>query len=941
MAITTKDGPLFKPIQCLESQMNNEAKEAGRVYFCTNTGKIYADLKINNTLTRTLIANNYTYTLPEATDKALGGVTVGKGITVENGEISLGEENITEILGAAPLTSQNTAELSSGDSSSYNNSRTVKLTDGDATSEVHITGEGLVTVKGSNNQIKISTSATQNSASTTLPLAAGTASVGKEDGYARGDHVHPAQVDIKGNAGSADKVQITDIANASLTAYDLLMDAATSGSTQSALTKSSMNDVQVTLSNGTASVAGVSRLSLGNATKTGIAGNSSGELYLYNANGAAGILKPNTNSSSITAKMPSASGTLALTSQAIGSLSVSGTTITYTKADGTSGTIPTQDTTYSEATSTKLGLVKIGYTQSGKNYPVQLSNSYQMYVNVPWIDDVATTAANGLMSSKDKNKLEGIAEGANKYTLPTASSTLGGVMTDSTVTDKTGYTATPIIGGIPYYKSTLPNPNSLTVTASKTALTNAATSVVYDGSEAKSFTFNYASVGAAPASHDHSADNITSGTLALERIPTITNGKLGENAVAEINIAKGAVTNDKIASVAASKITGVIDASHIPGSYDEIKEYTSKDSFPTTGESDKIYVDTTTNLVYRWSGTKYVEISASLALGITEVTAFRGDFGQVAYAHATEEKKPSQDYPSGLYKIATSKEGHVISATAVTKDDITALEIPAQDTTYKAGTGLSLNDTTFTFNHANSIVAGTVSASKSTATVTTSNTLSHGDKIAIPSITYDNTGHITATSTTVFGLPAEKTAKLYAGKSATAANAATTNGNTYLTVGDRTSSDGTNTSVKISGSGLTSITSDASGNVTIASPLPEYLTTLTSTSFSKSLKVTEAWLDTGISGSNLKTGTYAVRVENVLSESTTEAWSGIMSWYDGTCSGDKTEEIILHNAGAADSDKDIYLRTARVVSGSMKLQIAGTYTAASAMSIKFTFRRLI
>lgn len=48
------------------------------------------------------------------------------------------------------------------------------------------------------------------------------------------------------------------------------------------------------------------------------------------------------------------------------------------------------NTTYSQATSSKLGLVKIGYTESGKNYPVELNDSGQMYVNVPWTDNNTT-----------------------------------------------------------------------------------------------------------------------------------------------------------------------------------------------------------------------------------------------------------------------------------------------------------------------------------------------------------------------------------------------------------------------------------------------------------------------------------------------------------------------------------------------------------------------
>lgn len=75
------------------------------------------------------------------------------------------------------------------------------------------------------------------------------------------------------------------------------------------------------------------------------------------------------------------------------------------------------DTVYSTATSSTLGLVKIGYTENGKNYPVELSSG-KMFVNVPWTDNNttysnATTSADGLMSSTDKTKLDGIATGAD------------------------------------------------------------------------------------------------------------------------------------------------------------------------------------------------------------------------------------------------------------------------------------------------------------------------------------------------------------------------------------------------------------------------------------------------------------------------------------------------------------------------------------------------
>lgn len=96
-----------------------------------------------------------------------------------------------------------------------------------------------------------------------------------------------------------------------------------------------------------------------------------------------------------------------------------------------------------------------GGTTSNRYYGVELDGSGKLLVNVPWTAyGVATTSVSGLMSSTDKTKLDGIATGANNYVLPTASSTLGGVKTTSTVTSTSGLTACPIISGVPYYKDT-------------------------------------------------------------------------------------------------------------------------------------------------------------------------------------------------------------------------------------------------------------------------------------------------------------------------------------------------------------------------------------------------------------------------------------------------------------------------------------------------------
>lgn len=135
--------------------------------------------------------------------------------------------------------------------------------------------------------------------------------------------------------------------------------------------------------------------------------------------------------------------------------------------------------------------------------------------------------------------------------------------------------------------------------------------------------------------------------------------------------------------VAELDASGKVPTSQLPSYVDDVIEYSAKSGFPTTGETGKIYVDTSTNKTWRWGGSAYVEISPSLALGTTSSTAFRGDYGNTAYTHATAK---GSAFSSGLYKITTNAQGHVTAATAVAKADITALGIPGSDTTYSVAT---------------------------------------------------------------------------------------------------------------------------------------------------------------------------------------------------------------------------------------------------------------
>lgn len=116
-------------------------------------------------------------------------------------------------------------------------------------------------------------------------------------------------------------------------------------------------------------------------------------------------------------------------------------------------------------------------------------------------------------------------------------------------------------------------------------------------------------------------------------------------------------------------------------------------------------------------------------------------------------------------------------------------------------------------------------------------------------------------------------------------------------------------------------------------------------SIQKSIKLTTDWQDTGIAGTNLDSGTYVVQVSGFNSSYTTlyqEVYSGIMTWFSGGTNSGNASEIFLHNAGHADNNNAIYLRTLRQAgSNPLKLQIAVKAAASGTDTLTFKFRRLI
>lgn len=132
-----------------------------------------------------------------------------------------------------------------------------------------------------------------------------------------------------------------------------------------------------------------------------------------------------------------------------------------------------------------------------------------------------------------------------------------------------------------------------------------------------------------------------------------------DSLLADLNSLSGTVeTKASAASVLqalstkADLINGIIPAAQLPSFVDDVLEYESWNQFPSVGEAGKIYVDTTENKTWRWSGSTYVIIGGGgVALGETAATAYRGDRGKAAYDHSISQGNPhnatTSDIPEG------------------------------------------------------------------------------------------------------------------------------------------------------------------------------------------------------------------------------------------------------------------------------------------------------
>lgn len=119
---------------------------------------------------------------------------------------------------------------------------------------------------------------------------------------------------------------------------------------------------------------------------------------------------------------------------------------------------------------------------------------------------------------------------------------------------------------------------------------------------------------------------------------------------------------------------------------------------------------------------------------------------------------------------------------------------------------------------------------------------------------------------------------------------------------------------------------------------------------SKQLQVTTDWIDTGIAGSDLAAGTYAVQMYSEKSPSPPgilgEHFTGIFYWYSGATNSENACEISLHYSGHADNNERLYLRTLRLRNtgdntNRLHLQIKSTIANTSSDTVYFKFKLLI
>lgn len=388
------------------------------------------------------------YSLPTASSSVLGGIKVGSNITLSSGVISLTKANVTSALGyTPPTTNTNTTYTFANGNGSFTvtpsggSSQTVSIgkpstagtADRAGTLSTSRSIDG-VNFNGSTNITHYGTCSTEaGTAAKVVSLPNFTLTTGSRVVVKFTVTNTAANPTLNVNNTGAKAVYYRDAAiSAGYLSANRTIEFVYNGTQYEAIGDFDTNTtygVASTSSNGLMSTAMVSKLN-------GIANNANNYSH------------------------PTTSG-----NKHIPAGGSSGQILRWS-ADGTAVWGNDNNTTYGQASSSTLGLVKTGFPESGKNYPVELNSSGQMFVNVPWTDTnttygLASTSANGLLKQLNGSTsqfMRGDGTWATPpnttYGLVGANGSTGLIKNGSGVTSASGYTACPIVGGVPYYKDT-------------------------------------------------------------------------------------------------------------------------------------------------------------------------------------------------------------------------------------------------------------------------------------------------------------------------------------------------------------------------------------------------------------------------------------------------------------------------------------------------------
>ena len=317
-----------------------------------------------------------------------------------------------------------------------------------------------------------------------------------------------------------------------------------------------------------------------------------------------------------------------------------------TYAEKTDLSLVSQVATNAAQAATALENSKQDKLIAGSNIQIAEDGKTISATDTTYVD--ATTSTSGLMSATDKTKLDGVATGAQVNTIETIKVN-GNALTPDTNKAVLISTSNFFINSLDTTQNTF---NAITE-----SIDSANMSISSNGE-------NDISVSVSDSSH-----NMLTRQLATSNDIRALETKTEDLKNSKLDASLKGVAN----GVAELDANGKVLTSQLPSFVDDVIEAENFAALPNEGETGKIYVTLDDNKTYRWSGSAYVEISASLALGETDSTAYRGDRGKVAYDHATDANKINSAVASGMYKVAGTADGHIASLTAMTGSDIEGL----------------------------------------------------------------------------------------------------------------------------------------------------------------------------------------------------------------------------------------------------------------------------